>query len=290
MTGTTTRATPATGPALPRLSDAEFDHIRALVRDRSAIVLDDTKQYLVQTRLVNVLRSAELPSFASLVDELRRRPHGKIADDVVEAMTTNETSFFRDVHPFETLRKVVLPELIAARQPEKRLSIWCAAASSGQEPYTIALVLKEYFPELAGWQVLFRATDISQDMLRRCREGRYSQLEVNRGLPAALLVKYFRQDGAHWQVRDDLRAMIDFQPLNLAAPWPVMPAFDLVFLRNVMIYFDVETKKAILGRVARLLRSDGYLVLGGAETTFNLDSSYERVESLKSGYYRLARK
>jgi chemotaxis protein methyltransferase CheR len=272
------------------MTPADFAVVAKLLLERSAIALEPGKEYLVESRLTPVARRHGLASVAEFIQRLRLSGANGLADEVVEAMVTTETSFFRDVHPFETLRKVVLPELIAARQPEKRLSIWCAAASSGQEPYTIALVLKEYFPELAGWQVLFRATDISQDMLRRCREGRYSQLEVNRGLPAALLVKYFRQDGAHWQVRDDLRAMIDFQPLNLAAPWPVMPAFDLVFLRNVMIYFDVETKKAILGRVARLLRSDGYLVLGGAETTFNLDSSYERVESLKSGYYRLARK
>ncbi|MFM8270962.1 MAG: CheR family methyltransferase [Gemmata sp.] len=205
-------------------------------------------------------------------------------------MVTTETSFFRDAHPFEALRKSVLPELLKARQAEKRLSLWCAASSSGQEPYTVALILREYFPELADWKVTFQATDISQDMLARCRDGSYSQIEVNRGLPAALLVKYFRQEGARWRARDDLRAMIEFTRLNLAAPWPVMPTFDLILMRNVMIYFDVDTKKSILRRLARQLRPDGYLVLGGAETTLNLDDSYARVEALKSGFYQLAKK
>src|SRR5262249_53053714 len=199
-----------------------------------------------------------------------------------------ETSFFRDIHPFDALRKTVIPDLVRARQSTRRLNIWCAASASGQEPYTVALLLKEYFPELKDWTVAIIATDISREMLRRSKEGRYSQVEVNRGLPINLLLKYFRQEGAFWQLRDDVRSMVDFQPLNLAAPWPQMPAMDLVLLRNVMIYFEVETKKSILRRVARVLRLDGYLVLGGAETTFALDDSYSRIDNLKAGFYQLA--
>ena len=200
---------------------------------------------------------------------------------------TTETSFFRDQHPFEALRKVVLADLIGRRRDGCRLHIWCAASSTGQEPYSLALLLREHFPELDGWKVFLLASDLSQAVLARAREGRYKQIEVNRGLPAALLVKYFEQHGTDWQLKPAIRAMVDFQEINLAQPWPALPRMDLVLLRNVMIYFDVATKKTILGRLARLLRPDGYLLLGGAETTFNLDDSFRRVEPLKSGFYQL---
>jgi chemotaxis protein methyltransferase CheR len=151
----------------------------------------------------------------------------------------------------------------------------------------VALLLREYFPELADWRISLLASDLSKEMLARAREGRYSQLEVNRGLPAPLLVKYFRQEGATWQLSPDVRRLVELRELNLAQPWPYLPRMDLVLLRNVMIYFDVETKKAILGRLARLLKPDGYLLLGGAETTFNLVDSFRRVEQLKTGFYQL---
>jgi chemotaxis protein methyltransferase CheR len=270
----------------------EFDYafVVKLLRERGAIALDAGKEYLVESRLAPVARRHGLGTVGEFIQRLRQPGSNGLTDELIEAMVTTETSFFRDVLPFEALRKTVLPELIVARQNEKCLKIWCAASSSGQEPYTIALILREFFPELRNWTVTFQATDISRDMLRRSREGRYSQVEVNRGLPVALLMKYFRQDGAYWQLRDDIREMIDFQPLNLAASWPPMPLFDLIFLRNVMIYFEVDTKKSILRRMTRVLRPDGYLVLGGAETTFSLDDSYGRVEALRSGYYRLVAK
>ncbi len=268
----------------------DYACVANLLLERSSIALEAGKEYLVESRLTPVARKHGLATVAEFIQRLRTPGSNGLINEVVEAMVTTETSFFRDIHPFETLRKTVLPELIAARQNEKRLAIWCAASSSGQEPYTIAIILREYFPELANWKITFQATDISQEMLRRCREGSYSQIEVNRGLPAALLMKYFRQESARWLIRDELRAMIDFQPLNLAGAWPVMPNFDLIFLRNVMIYFDVETKKSILRRMSRVLRPDGYLVLGGAETTFNLDDSYQREETLKGGFYRLVSK
>jgi chemotaxis protein methyltransferase CheR len=267
------------------MSPSDFAHVAKLLLERSAIVLEPGKEYLVDSRLLPVARKHGLTSIPEYVQLLREKPY--LADEVVEAMVTTETSFFRDGFPFETLRKTVLPELMAARKTERKLAIWCAASSSGQEPYTLAIVLREYFPELANWQVEFLVTDISQEMLRRTREGRYSQIEVNRGLPAMLLMKYFVQDGAIWQARDDLRAMLTLKPLNLAASWPYLTPCDLIFLRNVMIYFDVPTKKSILNRIPKVLRPDGYLVLGGAETTFNLDDSFERAEELKSGYFRL---
>ena len=272
------------------MTEQDYALVARLLLDRAALVLEPGKEYLVESRLAPVARRHGLASVAEFIGRLRGAGTNGLLTELVEAMVTTETSFFRDVHPFEALRRAVLPELIRARQAEKRLNFWCMASASGQEPYTVALMLKEYFPELAGWHLTFLATDISQDMLRRSREGRYSQVEVNRGLPIALLLKYFRQDGAHWQLHDGVRAMIDFQPLNLARPWPPLPPMDLVLLRNVMIYFDVDTKKSILRRLTRVLRPDGYLVLGGAETTFNLDDSYRRVEDLKSGFYRLAGK
>jgi chemotaxis protein methyltransferase CheR len=268
----------------------EFASVAALLRERSAIAIEPGKEYLVDSRLLPVAKRHGLASVAEFIAKLRAPGSFGLAEEVVEAMVTTETSFFRDVQPFDVLRKTVLPELIAARRSERKLAIWCAAASSGQEPYTLAIVIREWFPELANWEITFHATDISRTMLDRCREGLFSQIEVNRGLPAALLVKWFRQDGNRWRIDDRLRAMIAFKPLNLAEPWPSMPAFDLIFLRNVMIYFDVETKRDILRKMTRVLRPDGSLVLGGSETTLNLSDAFQRVESLKGGYYRLARK
>jgi chemotaxis protein methyltransferase CheR len=269
------------------MTPSEFDYVCQLVRARSGIVLEG-KEYLVDARLAPIARRCELDSVSALVGRLRSAPDAGLAAQVVEAMATNETSFFRDHHPFETLRTGVLPELIHKRRDERRLSVWFAACSTGQEPYSFALLLRERFPELAEWRLELLATDLSAEVLDRARAGRYSQIEVNRGLPAALLVKYFHQHGATWELDGALRRTVEFRELNLVRPWPVLPRLDLVFLRNVMIYFDVETKKAILGRVARVLRPDGYLLLGGAETTLNLDDAFRRAEHLKGGFYQLS--
>jgi chemotaxis protein methyltransferase CheR len=269
------------------MTEQDFEVIRKLLLERSAIVLEPGKEYLVQTRLTPLVRQLKLNSIGDLVAQLRSPAGNGLCRQIVEAMVTTETSFFRDQHPFEALRKVVLPELIRRRREQRRLHIWCAASSTGQEPYSLAMLFREHFPELAGWKISFLASDVSREVLARAREGRFSQIEVNRGLPAALLVKYFDQHGTHWQVKQAIRSMVDFQEVNLAQPWPALPRLDLVLLRNVMIYFDVETKKAILGKLARLLLPDGYLFLGGAETTINLNDSYRRVEPLKAGCYQL---
>jgi chemotaxis protein methyltransferase CheR len=267
------------------MTPSDFAYVAKLLFDRSAIVLEPGKEYLVDSRLLPLSRKHGLSSVVEYIQKLRTTP--LMADEVVEAMVTTETSFFRDGSPFETLRTTVLPELTTARQKERRLTIWCAASASGQEPYTIAIILREYFPELLNWQIDFLATDLSQEMVLRTREGKYSQIEVNRGLPAALLVKYFDQEGTTWQARLALRSMISVRQLNLAATWPAMMQCDLIFIRNVMIYFDLPTKKSILSRMAKLVRPDGYLVLGGAETTFNLEDSFQRVDRLKSGFFQL---
>jgi chemotaxis protein methyltransferase CheR len=269
------------------LNSDDFAYIAKLIHDRSAIVLETGKEYLVESRLLPIARNEGCASVADLVARLRSLSINGLQQKVVEAMTTNETSFFRDLHPFETLKKTVLPELIAKRGDERKLNLWCAASSSGQEPYTIALILCEHFPALAHWTVRFLATDLSQEMVERARVGRYSQLEVNRGLPAPLLVKYFHRQGAEWRVKEELRRMVEFRQMNLVEAWPALPEMDVIFMRNVLIYFDVSTKKHILAKVRRLLRPDGYLFLGAAETTLNLDDGFERMQFEKAGCYRL---
>jgi chemotaxis protein methyltransferase CheR len=269
------------------MTEQDFQAIRKLLMEHSAIVLEAGKEYLVETRLGPLVRELNLNSIRELVAQLRIQLGNGLYRRVVEAMVTTESSFFRDHHPFEDLRKVVIPDLIQRRRDQRHLSIWCAASSTGQEPYSLALLLREHFPELVGWRISLLATDLSRQVLERAREGRYNQIEVNRGLPAALLVKYFEQHGTNWQLKAAIRTMVDFQEINLAKAWPPLPRMDLVLIRNVMIYFDVETKKTILGRLARVLKPDGYLLLGGAETTFNLDDAYSRVAPLKSGFYQL---
>jgi chemotaxis protein methyltransferase CheR len=269
------------------MTAVEFDYVCRLVRDQSGIVLEAGKEYLVDARLAPVAHRADLRSVSELVGRLRAGPDHALAARVVEAMATTETSFFRDLHPFETLKTAVLPDLVRRRRDERRLVVWCAACSTGQEPYSVALLLRENFPDLPTWRIELLATDLSGEVLARARSGRFSQLEVNRGLPAALLVKYFRQQGAAWELREDIRRMVEFRELNLTRPWPALPRTDLVLLRNVMIYFDAATKSAILDRVARVLRPDGYLVLGGAETTLNLSGSFRRAEHLKGGFHQL---
>lgn len=269
------------------LKQTEFDYIAQLVRDRAAIILEPGKEYLVESRLLPVAREAGCVSLSELINRLRARPNASVYQKIIEAMTTNETSFFRDLHPFEALRNVVIPDLLNKRGGNRTFHLWCAAASSGQEPYTVAMLLREHFPFLGNWTVRFLATDISQEMLTRARAGRYSQLEVNRGLSPSLLVKYFERQGVEWQIKDDLRRMIEFRQLNLADSWPTFPLMDIIFMRNVLIYFDSAMKKTILGKVRRILRPDGYLFLGAAETTLNLDEGFERIQLEKAGCYRI---
>ena len=269
------------------IAPIDSSYVRTLVRDRSAIVLDESKEYLLESRLLPLVRRERLSSIGDLVGQLRSRPYGSLHELVVEAMTTNETSFFRDIHPFEALRHGVIPELIQARASERKLNIWCAACSSGQEPYTIAMLLDHHFPQLAGWDVSILGTDLSGQMLDRAREGAYTKLEVNRGLPAPMLVKYFEAEGLMWRVKKPLRDRIEFKPMNLVGMWPMMPKMDIVFMRNVLIYFDTEVKKTIIGNVRRVLRRDGSFFLGASETPMNLDDAFERKTHGRGGYFQL---
>ena len=268
------------------LSERDFETVRRLVKEHAAIVLEPGKVYLVETRLAPLARREGFVDLEDLVECLRATPFGPLHARVVDAMTTNETAFFRDLHPFEALRSRVLPDLVGRRAGEKRLQIWCAASSSGQEPYTVAMLLREHFPHLRDWQLGILATDLSEEMLARAREGRFTQLEVNRGLPASFLVKYFTKIGPEWELSEEVRGMVEFRTLNLVKPWPELPAVDVLFLRNVMIYFDLDTKREVLARIRRVLRPDGTLFLGAAETTLHADDAFERVPLERSWGYR----
>ncbi len=269
------------------ISTSDFEYISKMVQDLSAIVLESGKEYLVESRILPLAKREGFESIEALVKGLRSGPKNGLQTKVVDAMTTNETSFFRDIHPFETLKKHIIPDLVEKRKATKELNIWSGASSSGQEPYTFAMILRDNFPELRTWKINYISSDISHEMLERCKKGVYSQLEINRGLPATLMVKYFERHGTEWQAKEELRNMIDFRYLNLCERWPALPKMDLVLLRNVLIYFDVEMKKSILKKIQDLLKPDGYLFLGAAETTMNLNESFERMDYKQSGCYRI---
>ena len=268
------------------MTPAEFEWLCALVKDQSAIVLEPGKEYLAQARLGALAQAEGCENVDAFVGKLRGMRVNGLHRRAVEAMTINETSFFRDWRPFEALRTSIVPELIKARAASRQLNVWSAACSSGQEPCSVAILLREHFPELRGWSVKVLATDFSSEMVERGKSGTYPQLEVNRGLPAPLLLKYFEQHGLEWRVREPVRSMIEFRQANLAADWPSMPQMDIVLLRNVLIYFDLPTKKKILAKVRSVLRPGGVLLLGAAETTFNLDPAWERLAFEGTSAYR----
>lgn len=268
------------------ISGPDVDFVAHIVRSESAIVLDRSKEYLIESRLQTLARGRGIASVPDLVAQLRRSPNGPLRDHVVEAMTTNETSFYRDIHPFRALSDTILPELMLSRSRERALNIWCAACSSGQEPYTIAMIVQELIGADTSWRVRLLGTDISSQMLKRTQEGIYNQFEVNRGLPAPMLVRYFVKHGMNYQIEPRLRSMVETKLLNLAEPLPPMQQMDIIFLRNVLIYFDVETKRKILQQVKKVLRPDGYLFLGGAETTMNVDDSWARETIGRATVYR----
>jgi chemotaxis protein methyltransferase CheR len=263
----------------------DFTYLRELVLKRAAILIDPGKEYMVETRLQPVAKAEGYASLSALVDVMRVKSPPGLEKKVIDALTTNESSFFRDLHPFETLRHVILPQLIKDRQTTRTIRIWSGACSSGQEPYSIAMLIREHFPQLASWKIQITATDISETMVSRARAGIFNQLEVNRGLPASLLIRYFTKDETVWRIKPEIGAMIEFKEMNLLPAWGPMPTFDVVFLRNVLIYFSVETKRLILGRIAQVLCSQGFLFLGGAETTIGIDDSYRRIMRGPSVYY-----
>jgi chemotaxis protein methyltransferase CheR len=250
-------------------------------------MLDAGKGYLVQARLLPLAKSLGMSSIDELVVELQKHPDGRLADEIVDAMTTNETSFFRDTVPFDALRADIIPQLLQARASSRRLSIWCAACATGQEPYSIAMLLREHFRSLRDWDIRILASDISHSALAQATDGRYGEVEIRRGLPPALRDKYFRRTGTTWWIADEIRSMVSFRLVNLIGDWPPLPRMDIVLLRNVMVYFETETKRQVLARVRGQLCTDGYLFLGGAETTLLLDDAFTRIQNGRYSYYRL---
>lgn len=269
------------------LSTEDFTFIANFLRDRSAISIGPGKEYLVESRLVPLARSIGMPDLQSLTRELRRPGCAPLVKDrVVEAMTTNETSFFRDMHPFETLKNQVLPELIERRMTSRNLRIWSAASSTGQELYSIAMMLDADFPALRSWHVQLHGTDLSTEVIGRARAGRFSALEVNRGLPAAMLIRYLVRDGAEYLLDPDLVRRCTFQTMNLASAWPAQRQFDVIFCRNVLIYFELDVRLAILERLRRDLTPGGYLFLGAAETSSSPPSGLTAVRLGNTVTYR----
>jgi len=268
------------------VSAADFACIREFLRRRSGVVLDPSKGYLVEARLLPVVRRHGCGGLDALVGRLRQGGDAVLERDILNAMMTHETSFFRDRAPFETLRQI-LPELLERRSVSRHLTIWSAAASTGQEAYSLAMLLEEHFrPRLAGWRVRILATDISDVVLEQARTGSYGALEMARGLPDDYRQKYFVPLLGRWSISQDCRKLVEFRQFNLAAPWQGIPACDIVFLRNVLIYFDIPTRARIIEQVRGVLRPDGCLFIGGAETLLGVSDAFERLQGAGCGYYR----
>lgn len=266
------------------MNSADFAVIAAFLKERSGLIIGPDKTYLLETRLSAILREHNLAGLPGLADHLRQPGASAVKSKVVDAMTTNETSFFRDNHPFDTLRQSVIPGLIERRATTRTLRIWSAACSTGQEPYSLAMMMRDNFPILAGWKVEIIATDLSPTVLDRAREGVYSTFEVQRGLPIQMLVRHFDQQEPNWRIKREIRQTISFRPLNLLEDFSALGQFDIVLCRNVLIYFDQPTKTRILGAITRRIAPDGALLLGGAESVFGLCDALAGLPGLKGVY------
>jgi chemotaxis protein methyltransferase CheR len=262
----------------------DFDYLRRLLKERSGLVLSAEKDYLLESRLLPLARRHGMTSLGELVLRLRQPGSTALAIAVTESMTTNETFFFRDKVPFDHFRDTIMPEVIKARAGRRSVRIWCAAGSTGQEPYSLAMSLKEMGAALTGWRVEIIATDLSQEVLEKAKAGIYSQFEVQRGLPIQMLMKYFRQTGETWQINPELRAMIQHRQLNLLHDFAQLGTFDVIFCRNVLIYFDQDTKINIFNRLARQIEGDGFLVLGAAETVVGLTDTFKPIPERRGLY------
>ncbi len=262
----------------------DFDYLRKLLHERSGLVLSAEKQYLAESRLLPVARKHQLGSLTELIGALKAADRSPLAGDVVEAMTTNETFFFRDKIPFDHFRDTIMPALIASHWHRRRIRIWCTAAASGQEPYSLAMILREMNKDIAGFKIEILATDLSNEMLEKAKNGTYSPFEVQRGLPIQQLLKYFTQVGDQWQLAPELRAMVSFRHINLLHDFAHLGSFDLIFCRNVLIYFDQPTKTAVLDRLARAIEPDGFMALGAAETVIGLTDAFKPMPD-KRGLY-----
>lgn len=251
------------------MTPADYDFLVQFLKAQSGLTLAGEKMYLIDARLIPVAKRFELPSLDALVGKIRAKD-ASVAQAVVEAMTTNETFFFRDRTPFDNFGGHILSTLSASRKSQGTIRVWCAAASSGQEPYSLAMIVQDQAAMLAGLKTEIVATDISQDILKRATDGLYTQFEVQRGLPVHYLVKYFSKQGEQWKVKDEIHQMVQFRTLNLLDPFATIGKFDVIFCRNVLIYFDEPTKRQVLERISKQLANDGFLVLGAAETVVGI--------------------
>ncbi len=267
-------------------SEEDYAYLRNVVYSQSANRIDSSRDSLFETRLAPIARSAGVANLEGLVHLLREDRSASLHRAVAEAMTINETSFFRDVRPFEMLRREIFPRLMEQRRPEQRLRIWSAASSTGQEAYSLAMMIAEYFPALSNWDVKIVGTDISRRVVEYARAGRYRRLEVNRGLPVSMLLKYFERDGDDWEVSPRLRSICEFTVANLNAGLPLLPTFDLVLLRNVLFYFPQRERSTVFGQVYRQIAGDGYLMLGNAERAEDSTHLFETEFALQCYFYR----
>lgn len=265
------------------MKPSDFDFISQMVRERSGLVLTPDKTYLVESRLGPIARREGIASLEDLVSNLRLSGNQKLIDTVVDAMTTNETFFFRDKTPFDILQNVVLPELIAKKRGMP-IKIWCAAASTGQEPYSIAMVIDQMGHKMGGSQVEIVGTDISERCLEKAKAGIYTQFEVQRGLPVQQLMKYFRKEGENWKIADNIRQAVRYRHMNLLDDFRTLGRYDIVFCRNVLIYFDTPTKKRVLDRMAQQMDNPGYLLMGAAETVLGVTDAFKPVQNSRGLY------
>jgi chemotaxis protein methyltransferase CheR len=260
---------------MSELSARDFAYVADLLKGKSGLSLAPTKAYLLESRILPLLRQYGLRSSTDFITALRTDEKGRMLTELSEAMATYETFFFRDQKPYESLQRIILPKLRTANPVRKKLRIWCAAASTGQEPYSIAMMFEDEAALWADWSIEILATDLSATALDRAKAGIYSQFEVQRGLPIRQLMRYFTQDGEHWQVNPPLKKNIRFDQANLLKPLTHLGQFDIIFCRNVLIYFDAETKTNVLDRLATVMKPDGYLIMGSAETTLHYSRKFE---------------
>jgi chemotaxis protein methyltransferase CheR len=269
------------------MKPADFQILADLLKDKSGLMLTPDKSYLLESRLAPLARTRGLTGVEDLTAELKSTQDKQLITDIVEAMTTNESLFFRDTAPFEQFKGVVLPQLMEARKFSKTIRIWSAACSSGQEPYSLCMLLRELGDVLAGWRVEIIGTDLSSDILTKAESGVYTQFEVQRGLPITMLVKYFKQDGEQWMLDSSIRSMVQFRQFNLLDSMGSLGEFDMVFCRNVLIYFDNPTKGKVLERMNAIMRPHAYLFLGGAETVIGITDKFKPVPGNR-GIYELS--
>lgn len=271
------------------MNHTDFEHFIGFLKTKAGIVITADKAYLVENRLAPIARKHGMTTSDEVLAKLRQSPSTVLLNDVLDAMTTNETLFFRDQRPFDQFRDHVLPALMERNTASKRIRIWCAACSSGQEPYSLAMMFSELGAKVSDWRLDIVGTDISKTILEKARKAEYSQFEVQRGLPITMLVKYFEQKGEAWALKPDIKNKVSFREFNLLDNPTSLGQFDVVFCRNVLIYFDQPTKADILARIAGVMPTDGHLFLGGAETVLGVSDKFAAAPGLRGIYLPTAK-